>query len=169
VIGGGDVCTDRLVPEILKSIQAGHDVELRFPEAVRPWQHVLDCLNGYLAISDELLKTNQSGIWNIGPGEDSDVAVKDICEKFLSLSNSQLSWKISRGSHITETSFLALNSDKSLNNLDWKIQLHLDDAIKWTFQWHVGVQSGLEPAEITMLQVDNFLQLIPRSEYLRAK
>jgi len=168
VIGGGDICTDRLVPEIFKSIKAGYDIELRFPDAVRPWQHVLDCLNGYLAISDNLLKTNQSGIWNIGPDKDSDVAVKHICEKFLTLSNSQLSWKISGESHTAETSFLALNSNKSLSGLDWQIQLGLDDAINWAFKWHQDVQSGLDPGEVTKMQVNEFLRLVSYNSSLRA-
>ena len=78
VIGGGDISRDRLLPDLTAAFARGQTPRLRFPRAVRPWQHVLDCLNGYLTLADALLAGSGQGEWNFGPGRDSFIEVGQV-------------------------------------------------------------------------------------------
>ena len=136
VIGGGDVCKDRLLPDLLRAFSLGRPAEIRYPDAVRPWQHVLDCLNGYTMLMDALLDGSQTGgEWNFGPGPESFVTVGQIADLAAELSGDGASWTTPGGQHPHEAELLALDADKARTELGWADRLAYRDAVEWTIEW----------------------------------
>ena len=129
---------------------------MRFPNAVRPWQHVLDCLNGYLILVDKLLTGNGEGAWNFGPA-DNDIhtvaEVSDLVGKTWGVENS---WVKDSGDHPDEAGLLNLNSSKARSQLDWKDKLGFEESIRWTTDWYKNVYSGISPIEATKRNIENF-------------
>lgn len=138
VIGGGDWATDRLIPDAMRAfIAKNEDLIVRSPNAVRPWQHVLEPLHGYLLLGKHLLsgEVDKVGAWNFGP-EDSDMKpVKEV----LSLVINHLEkghYKVQEDKHKHEAGLLKLNNNKAKNLLKWKARFSLDDAVKATVLWY---------------------------------
>jgi len=159
VIGGGDVSTDRLLPDLLRAFSAGVPAELRYPDAVRPWQHVLDCLNGYLMLSEELLSGTGCGQWNFGPGEASFVAVGEIAEIASHLWGDGASWQAAGDDHPHEANLLTLDATKAETELNWSNRLLFPTSLGWTIDWFRAVVSGEHPREVTLSQIDAFSKL----------
>jgi len=157
VIGGGDVSKDRLMPDLINSYLQNKPPVLRYPESVRPWQHVLDCLNGYIAISEKLLSGNHLIEVNIGPDEDSFVTVSKVTELVAKELDSQLLWKKDEKINPHEEGLLALNSSLAIDRLNWHNKLKFHDAVVWTTEWHKKVNAGLNPAEVSLNQIQDFL------------
>lgn len=159
VIGGGDISPERLMPELISKYMSGGRPDLRFPTAIRPWQHVLDCLNGYFVVLENLLQGGQSDVWNIGPDFDSHVTVKSIQEltaSFLDINHNHVSFNAST---MPETGYLALNSDKLRSRLGWSNKFGLEDSVFQSINWHIKVNGGLSPLNVTFEQVESFLAL----------
>ncbi len=157
VIGGGDVCAERLIPELVSKYSSGAIPTLRFPHATRPWQHVLDCLNGYLYCVQDLLSGGQGTIWNVGPDADSQTTVKRIQEMVatnLGIPADQVFYK---DSDLLESHFLTLDSDKLRASLGWSNKYRLEEAVKETTDWYRRVQAGEDPFLVTQGQTQNFL------------
>ncbi len=159
VIGGGDVSTDRLLPDLLRSFAAGEPARIRFPDAVRPWQHVLDCLAGYRAIVDALLAGSGTGDWNIGPGPDSFVTVAALADRAATLWGEGASWSGQDGEHPHEAELLALDAGRARSQLGWRERLTFDDALTWTVQWQQRVRRGEAPRAVTVEQLADFTAL----------
>jgi len=166
VIGGGDVSPDRLFPDIVESLRSGTTPVLRHPEAVRPWQHVLDCLNGYRTLIDKLVAEaddlDVEGGWNFGPNSDSFVSVGEITSKALTHWGSSVSWEKASDEKFHEAQLLSLDSTRAKKELGWSNFLDVDTALAWTLDWYRGLDSGLLPREITMRQIETFQQQISR-------
>ena len=160
VIGGGDICADRLVPEVFRSMAMNSDMELRFPSATRPWQHVLDCLVGYLRICSYIVQTQKSGIWNIGPDHANITQVSDVCNKLISSNNSSISWKAVTSSEFPENNFLSLDSNKAKKEFGWSNFLGLDETLLWTSNWYREIAFGTKPNEIVFNQINQYLKLV---------
>lgn len=155
VIGGGDVSPNRLIPDVLAASQADEAVVLRFPNAVRPWQHVLDCLNGYLCLTDNLLDGKGLGAWNFGPGPESFVTVGNVVyqtQDYLGVTNS---W-VHSPSDLHEASLLALDSTKAQKQLEWANILKYPESIKWTTDWYKAVAGGESALSVTSAQIQAF-------------
>jgi CDP-glucose 4,6-dehydratase len=159
VIGGGDVSPDRLLPDLLNSYAAGRAPELRYPASVRPWQHVLDCLNGYLALTDALLDGGGVGLWNFGPGPESFVEVGQVANMVEKLLKTNVRWRQDTGVHPHEAGLLALNAAKAESELNWSNRLTFEDAVAWTVGWDVSTSSGEEPSAVTLRQIAEFERL----------
>jgi CDP-glucose 4,6-dehydratase len=157
VIGGGDVCSERLLPELINSYSSGNEPNLRFPNAVRPWQHVLDCLNGYIRIVNDLQDGGNSDVWNIGPDPSSFVSVKSIQEQTAKLFGSSASASLSIPADMPETQYLALNSEKIRTGLGWLNMYDLNLSLSHTVSWHQKVQGGLDPKIVSLEQIRDFL------------
>jgi CDP-glucose 4,6-dehydratase len=163
VMGGGDVSPDRLLPDIVAHLRANTAPALRHPEAVRPWQHVLDCLNGYKILLDEMVARHESldfmGGWNFGPNADSFVSVGQITSKAMTYWGSNESWitDLERKPH--EAQLLALDSARARANLGWRSLLSSQDSLAWTLDWYKGLDSGLSAREVTRKQIEKFEQL----------
>lgn len=154
VIGGGDWSEDRLIPDIVESIKNDSPLILRNPKAVRPWQHVLDCLNGYQMLINKQLNRGVNDEWNFGPKLNDVYTVHELATKFLELWQSTLEIKIVP-SEVKESNLLLLNSNKSRRELTWTEKLDFESTVRWTVDWY----QHPKPEEITLLQLEKFLKL----------
>jgi len=156
VIGGGDVCADRLIPDLISSYSSGLVPKLRAPNSVRPWQHVLDCLNGYLMLVDALIQKNADGAWNFGPDEKQSKTVADVANIAGAIWGVEKSWDKDLGNHPYEASMLMLNSNKARADLGWSDKLSFEEDVEWTINWYKNVNEGSNPLEETLKNIREF-------------
>ncbi len=159
VIGGGDVGHDRLLPDLVAAYALGRAPRLRLPRAVRPWQHVLDCVDGYLALADALLAGAGVGAWNFGPGRDSLVQVGQVAALAAELWGGGAKWEFDDGSHPPEATVLVLDASKAQRQLGWRNRLDFRNALAWTIKWERRVHAGAEPLAMTREQIAAFESL----------
>jgi CDP-glucose 4,6-dehydratase len=156
VLGGGDVCADRLIPDLIHSYSSGATPKLRAPNSVRPWQHVLDCLNGYLTLVDAVIENKAGGAWNFGPDENQSKTVADVANIAAKVWGVEKSWENDSGNHPHEASMLILNSNKARTNLGWSDKLSFEESVEWTTNWYKNVNSGKDPLEETLKNIKDF-------------
>ena len=160
VIGGGDWATDRLVPDCLRAFSENVPVRLRFPDAVRPWQHVLDPLAGYLALAAHLLSDTGSEYmkaWNFGPNPPDTVRVGDVADRLASLWGD--SAKVIReigGNHPHEAGLLTLDSSAARYDLGWKPRWALETALQHTVDWHRAWLRGDNMYDYSLRQIEAY-------------
>jgi CDP-glucose 4,6-dehydratase len=155
VIGGGDYSEDRLIPDIIRSIQSNSAIGLRNPSYVRPWQHVLDALNGYLILASSLnLNPKEiSGAWNFGPNATDLVTVNDVVQIALSIFGKE-SLVQKKNSEFHETELLMLDNSRAKNKLNWNPIWNPKEAIIHTLNWY------LNPSfETTVKQINHFYEI----------
>lgn len=158
VIGGGDVSRDRLLPDLLAAYAAGAPARLRFPAAVRPWQHVLDCLNGYLTLVDALMAGNGAGAWNFGPGPEAFVTVGEVASIVADLWGSGASWSAQDGEHPYEANLLVLDATKAHRQLGWAPMLDFTASVTWTVDW-VKKSAAVGARKAMLAQIAQFEDL----------
>jgi CDP-glucose 4,6-dehydratase len=163
VIGGGDVCAERLMPDLVAAQSVGRPVTLRHPDAVRPWQHVLDCLNGYLAIIEHTLAIGAGDAWNIGPDASAEMTVGQVASLVAELWGSRLGWQHEPPTAMHETDHLSLDVDHAKQELGWQGVLDTPAAVKWTVDWHRKVGVAGPAREFSLEQVSAFSELTARS------
>lgn len=157
VIGGGDWATDRLIPDLVTAYTNGSIPVLRYPNAIRPWQHVLDCLNGYLMLVAHMITTKEGGEWNFGPNLNEKYSVSDLVTRFAENFNVQgMTWNQEQSDQPHEASYLLLGSDKARHELGWKDVLSFTDAVSWSANWYQDSASQLER---TIKQIQEFEKL----------
>jgi CDP-glucose 4,6-dehydratase len=159
VIGGGDVSKDRLMPDLISAYMNSKVPTLRYPDSVRPWQHVLDCLNGYLMVSDSLLSGEKHSMMNIGPDKESFVTVAKVAELVANQLSVDPSWNQSESSEPHEAGLLSLDASLAKNSLGWHDKLKFTDAVKWTTEWHQRFERKESAREITNEQIETFINL----------
>ena len=138
VIGGGDWSKDRLIPDLVSAIESRERLIIRNPKSIRPWQHVLDCLNGYLLLVNKQLSDKVQGEWNFGPSESDLKNVQDVIGKFANTWGKEINYEEQK-SELEEDELLVLNSEKSRTMLNWKDKLNFDETIKWTVDWYKSI------------------------------
>lgn len=156
VIGGGDICTDRLVPDLVNSYRLNHPPILRAPNSVRPWQHVLDCLNGYLVLVEKISQEKIGGEWNFGPNQNQAKSVANVANHSELIWGAQQKWVQDQDSHPHEAKTLVLNSDKARAELGWSDKLSFEENIEWTINWYKNVNNGNDPLEETLKNIRDF-------------
>jgi CDP-glucose 4,6-dehydratase len=156
VIGGGDVSAERLFPDLVDAFSRNRPAQLRYPDAVRPWQHVLDCLNGYVVLADALLAGTGFGEWNFGPGVESFVPVGDVATLAASMWGGDASWEHFGGEHLHEANLLALDASKAERELAWTDRVNFTESVRWTIDWYKSVRAGSDPRQTTFAQIDAF-------------
>lgn len=164
VIGGGDYSRERLFPDIVASLSRGETLTLRYPNAVRPWQHVLDCLNGYTMLANAMVespsKFESGSAWNFGPDYSSFVPVGEVSKLATNLWGSDQSWVTEGAPEFHEAGLLALDASKAKDVLGWKNHLPFNNAVDWTIAWYHQVHSGAAtPSSAMASQLDAFLDL----------
>jgi CDP-glucose 4,6-dehydratase len=158
VIGGGDWAIDRLIPDFFKGLDAGKTMTVRSPNAVRPWQHVLEPLWGYLLLAEKLYTEGKAfaEAWNFGPEESDAKPVSWIVEQ-LCMSNSQAKWQIENIKQPHESDLLKLDSNKAKARLGWIPRWNLKTALNKTIEWHQAWQKKDDMAAITSAQIQAYI------------
>jgi len=160
VIGGGDFAADRLVPDMARAFAKGEAVRIRRPDAVRPWQHVLEPLTGYLLLARKLLENGPdfAGGWNFGPGPDDVRSVGQVAARFAKLWSDDARLDIDTGEHPHEAGLLLLDCAKARTLLSWHPRLGLDEALLWTCGWyHAWAAGDHDLRELVRARIREFL------------
>lgn len=154
VIGGGDWAIDRIIPDLVNAYSNNELPTLRYPDAIRPWQHVLDCLNGYLKLIDHMLATGGGGEWNFGPRLDSKHSVGDLSKAVASKYDiTGKAWNLEAVLQPHEAGYLLLDSSKSRSELNWNDKLDFTQTIDWTVDWY---KSDKQALDVTRLQISDY-------------
>jgi CDP-glucose 4,6-dehydratase len=156
VIGGGDWGEDRLLPDIVRAVHTGEPLRVRNPQAVRPWQHVLNPLSGYLQLAQALWDGEAARAWNFGPREDDVRTVSWIVEQLGSLWSGALRWEIDESANPPEAGHLALDSSDAERILGWHPVWDLEDALELIVEWHRAQQAGADMRAVSLDQITRF-------------
>jgi len=161
VIGGGDWAQDRLIPDILNAFEQGKRVDIRNPHAIRPWQHVLEPLRGYITLAERLFEqgTGYAEGWNFGPNDEDAKPVGWIVAQMAALWGQDAQWKIDAGTHPHEASYLKLDISKARSRLNWHPALRLDDALKLIVDWSKERHAGADMRQLTLAQIHAYQTL----------
>jgi CDP-glucose 4,6-dehydratase len=163
VIGGGDWSEDRLVPDFFRARDAGCPLRLRRPEAVRPWQHVLEPLSGYLILAERLLSDQGedfAGAWNFGPDPAACWPVAAVADRLVALCGGAVRCEPDRDVHLPEAGFLSLDSDKARRMLEWHPRWSVDEALARTVAWRDAYQKGADMAAICRAEIAAYCEAI---------
>jgi CDP-glucose 4,6-dehydratase len=159
-VGGGDWAPDRLVPDIIEAFRAGRPAKIRNPDAVRPWQHVLDPLFGYLLLAEKLWDGGHdfAEAWNFGPGPRDLRTVESVVERVKALWGGAATWEPCRPARLpeAEAARLQLDSAKARTRLGWSPRLPLDESLAWTVRWYTGYASGADMRSVTESQISRY-------------
>jgi CDP-glucose 4,6-dehydratase len=154
VIGGGDWGEDRLVPDIVHAALSGDTLRLRNPGAVRPWQHVLCPLSGYLLLAQALCESPEYACaWNFGPRAGDARTVERVVGRFAELWPGGVRWEHDSSEHPHEAPRLELDSTRARERLGWTPPLAFDAALRATVEWYVAWREGRDVRELTLAQV----------------
>ena len=158
VIGGGDWAADRLVPDILRALDAGTRLSIRHPGSVRPWQHVLEPVSGYVTLAEHLRAAGDdfAEAWNFGPPSEGATTVRWIVEQ-LAARHPALSWTCDESPQPHEASCLMLDSSKARARLAWRPQWNLETALARTADWHMAWRSGQDMRAASEAQIEQYL------------
>jgi CDP-glucose 4,6-dehydratase len=158
VIGGGDWADDRLIPDIMRSFLNNNPVLIRNPHAIRPWQHVLDPLNGYLSLVERLWKdgVKYAEAWNFGPNNEESKTVSWIVETMVRLWGDGARWGLDADAHPHEAHYLKLDSSKARNQLPWIPKIELSKALDQIITWYKCYQQGDDVRRITQTEIGHF-------------
>lgn len=159
VIGGGDWAKDRLIPDVLNSLEKGETIQVRNPKSIRPWQHVLEPLSGYLLLAEDLFFNGKatSGSWNFGPKDEDAKSVQWIVENLSKKWNKNNKWKIQKGEHPHEANYLKLDISKAKNQLGWKPRWSLETSLDKISDWHQGWLAEENVQDICQKQIAEFM------------
>ncbi|MFM9913958.1 MAG: CDP-glucose 4,6-dehydratase [Methylophilaceae bacterium] len=158
VIGGGDWALDRLIPDIMRSITEQRPVLIRSPNAIRPWQHVLEPLSGYLMLAEKLYlgDAHAAEAWNFGPNEEDTRTVQWIVEKLTQEWGEGAAWVVDEGNHPHEAHYLKLDCSKAKMQLNWQPRWSLAVALQNIIAWHKAHLAGRDMRDVTLKQIETY-------------
>jgi CDP-glucose 4,6-dehydratase len=161
VIGGGDWSQDRLIPDLIRGFLASEPVLIRRPNSVRPWQHVLEPLAGYITLAERLLagKAEYAAAWNFGPFDDDVWPVDRIAETMAKRWGNGASWIADAAPSVHEAGALKLDASKARAELGWRPQLRLNTALEWAVDWYQAWNAGSEMQAFTLKQIEQYESL----------
>ena len=161
VIGGGDWAQDRIIPDLVNAYSVETIPILRYPDAIRPWQYVLDCLNGYLKLVEHMIESNSGGgAWNFGPDRVEKRTVKELTETVGNyFGYLGITWKPDSKINSHETGFLLLDSSKSRDHLNWFNYCQFEQAVEQTLSWYKSAATNNNIRESTMHSLNTWLAL----------
>ena len=159
VIGGGDFSQDRIVPDIYRALRAGEPVALRNPAATRPWQHVLDCLSGYLAYAQALAtRADAPHALNFGPLANASVAVATLVDSMQKALGAPHGWRLAEGPQPREMQALSLDCARARDSLGFRDKLVGVDAIKATANWYLAHARGEDMRAFTLRSITDYMR-----------
>jgi CDP-glucose 4,6-dehydratase len=158
VIGGGDWAKDRLIPDILAAFEQGRKVNIRSPHAIRPWQHVMEPLRGYLTLAERLCEHGPdfAEAWNFGPNDEDAKPVGWIVENMAALWGEGSQWQLDASAQPHEAHYLKLDISKARIRLDWHPALRLNDALALITDWSKQRQVGADMRQFTLTQIQAY-------------
>lgn len=161
VIGGGDWAADRLIPDILAALSAAKPVDIRNPHAIRPWQHVLEPLRGYLSLAEKLYEQGPRFAegWNFGPNDEDARPVSWIADTLCSLWGQGAAWQRDGGNHPHEASYLKLDISKARSRLHWHPAMGLRQALELIVGWSQASNAGQDMRHVSLTQIKNYQAL----------
>lgn len=157
VIGGGDWAADRLIPDFLRVADAGETLKIRSPHAIRPWQHVLEPLCGYLMLAERLYSKGEKAAepWNFGPADEDARPVRWIVERLVE-QRSDVKWECDSVPQPHEAHYLKLDSSKARTQLGWRPRWQLETALTQTLEWHEAWRRGKDMRAFTLAQIAGY-------------
>ncbi len=161
VIGGGDWASNRLIPDLVNSFVENCTVKIRNPNAVRPWQHVLEPLHGYLSLAQRLWENPSlyAGSWNFGPVEGGSRSVSWISDYLVDNWGGNTEWEIDTANHPHETNYLKLDCTKAVKQLGWTPALSFEMGLDWVVEWYKSYHDGNDMRRFTENQIMSYCQL----------
>jgi CDP-glucose 4,6-dehydratase len=159
VIGGGDWALDRLIPDMLNAFEQGKPVEIRSPHAIRPWQHVLEPLSGYICVAEKLYNTGAeySEAWNFGPNDQDAQPVQHIVEHLVTNWGDNAQWFLSESEHPHEAHYLKLDCSKAHMKLQWQPIWSLDITLQKIVSWHKAWLSKKDMHIYTLTEIQEYM------------
>ena len=159
VIGGGDWAEDRLVPDAMRAFLNGRTLDIRNPQSLRPWQHVLDPVLAYMLLAERLVGDGAAyaEAWNFGPGPESEVPVRHIVDLLVRGWGEGAVWRHDTGPHPAEAAVLKLDCSKAAARLDWRPLLGIARSIKLTLDWYRAFQRGANMRQVSLSQIGEVL------------
>jgi CDP-glucose 4,6-dehydratase len=167
VIGGGDWTPYRLVPDLIRAFESRQPALIRNPKHVRPWQHILDPLSGYLVLCERLftLGADFAEAWNFGPATSTpQVAVASLVQQAVTVWGDGASWREAEAAvapggsspALTEREQLQIDPSKAMRRLDWRPRLDIESSIRWAVEWYQEVDAGHLARNVTLKQIEHF-------------
>ena len=157
VIGGGDWGEDRLLPDLIRGALEGRTVAIRNPDAIRPWQHVLNPLSGYLALAEAMWDSPaHAEAWNFGPDSRDEVSVRRVAERLSQLWDGGIEWAQDHGEHPHEAHYLRLDSTRARERLGWSPRWDLETALTSIASWYGKWRGGGDPRALVLGQIEEF-------------
>ena len=158
VIGGGDWAVDRLIPDCVRSLLMGEKIIIRNPNAIRPWQHVLEPLSGYLVLAQKLYKNGPRYAegWNFGPDDNDAKPVEWIVKKMCAKWGQNSSYEIDEGEHPHEAHYLKLDCSKAKSELGWYPKWNLEHAIDKIIEWTQAYKENKDLKELCLNQIEEY-------------
>ncbi|MEM7271496.1 MAG: CDP-glucose 4,6-dehydratase [Actinomycetota bacterium] len=165
VIGGGDWSADRLIPDIVKAFTINEEVIIRMPEAIRPWQHVLEPLRGYLTLAERLASGDgaEAEGWNFGPADTDARPVGWMVEQMAERWGEGADYRIERDGGPHEARLLKLDCSKAAARLGWRPELTLDRALEWVIDWYRAQVDGKDMRAVTFAQIQAYQELVAKA------
>jgi len=159
VIGGGDWAEDRIIPDIIRAFQQNKIVEIRNPHAIRPWQHVLEPLSGYMQLAEQIIDNSEeyAEAWNFGPKEEDAKPVEWIAEQMAKQWGNSANWKIDQANHPHEANYLKLDCSKAHAKLNWEPKWNLQTALQKIIEWHKLDPSTGNYKKICIEQIEEYM------------
>lgn len=158
VIGGGDWSEDRLIPDLIRGFCSGKPVLIRRPDSIRPWQHVLEPLHGYLMLADRLLAFDGkcASAFNFGPSDDDAWAVQRIANKLVEIWGESAAWRLDAETGVHEANYLRLDASRARHELGWQQRLSIETALALTAMWYRAWHRGENMADFTSSQIEQY-------------
>ena len=169
VIGGGDWSLDRLLPDLVRGFLSGQPVPIRRPDSIRPWQHVLEPIHGYMTLAEKLLSADAarySTAYNFGPADEDAKPVRWIAQRMAQAWGEGASWVLDEDPSVHEAGYLKLDASRARTDLDWVPRLHLGDALDWLVAWYRAQADHADMQRFTLQQISAYEQLVAGREVI---
>lgn len=161
VIGGGDWAEDRLIPDILKAYSNSEELIIRNPNAIRPWQFVLEPLHGYMVLAERLYTEGHqfSEAWNFGPRNEDVLSVQDLVQMLSALLNNGIKYRIDAKANLHEAMYLKLDCSKASEYLDWQPRTSISDTLNFIAEWYTALADNMNMQDVSLKQIIAFESL----------
>jgi CDP-glucose 4,6-dehydratase len=158
VIGGGDWAKDRLIPDIMKALVENLPTKIRYPNAIRPWQYVLEPLDGYLNLAENLWNNGSEfvGAWNFGPNEEAAKPVWWVADRLIDKWGNNAKWISDPDENLHEATYLKLDCSKARSQLEWKPKLNIEESLNSTVNWYKAYANGKDMRAITIEEIARY-------------